>query len=100
MDASCARSGSAEQLGYLVAVHHVPEAGQSMDPHVHVLVLNGSHGELQRRRQIAAAGGQLRNKRDANSIKNKLSSHPQHDLTDLFVILQSCVDVFELRVIG
>lgn len=41
---------------YLVAVHHVPEAGQRVDPHVHVLMLDGSHGELQCGSQVTAAG--------------------------------------------
>lgn len=44
---------------YLVAVHHVPEAGQRVDPHVHVLMLDGSHGELQCGSQVTAAGRQL-----------------------------------------
>lgn len=45
--------------GYLLAVHHVPEAGERVDPDVHVLVLNGPHGQLQRCGQVAAAHRQL-----------------------------------------
>lgn len=44
---------------YLVAVHHVSETGQCMNPDVHVLVLDSSHGELQRRHQVIAFGGEL-----------------------------------------
>lgn len=44
---------------YLLAVHHVPEAGQRMNPDVNVFVLHRPHGELQRRGQVAAAGCQL-----------------------------------------
>jgi len=44
---------------YLLAVHHVPEAGQRMNPDVDVFVLHGPHGELQRRDQVTAAGCQL-----------------------------------------
>lgn len=44
---------------YLVAVHHVSETGQCMNPDVHVLMLDSSHGELQRRHQVIAFGGEL-----------------------------------------
>ena len=56
------RFGSNSHVGlnqYLFAVHHVPEAGQSVDTHVHVLVLDGPHGELQGCGQVTAAGRQL-----------------------------------------
>lgn len=54
----------------LLAVHHVPEAGQRVNPDVNVLVLNGPHGQLQRCSQVTAAGRQLqRCKTEYFSIK-------------------------------
>lgn len=44
---------------YLLAVHHVSEAGQCMYPDVNVFMLHGPHGELQRCGQVTAAGCQL-----------------------------------------
>lgn len=45
---------------HLIAVHHVPEAGQRVNPDVDIFVLNGLHGELQRGGEVTAAGCQLR----------------------------------------
>lgn len=58
---------------HLVAVHHVSEAGQRMDPYVHVLVLNSSHWELQSCGQVAAAGRQLHGKNKNTKIFNPSS---------------------------
>lgn len=44
---------------HLIAVHHVPEAGQRVNPDVDIFVLNGLHGELQRGGEVTAAGCQL-----------------------------------------
>lgn len=44
---------------YLVAVHHVSEAGQCMNPDINIFMLNSLHRELQCCSQVAAAGRQL-----------------------------------------
>lgn len=92
-------------------MHHVPEAGQSVDPHIHVLVLNGSHRQLQSGGQVAAAGRQL-NGAETNSLSRRfrvfrrispsLNPSPSSSrlYANLFVILQNRVDVFELRMLG
>lgn len=46
-------------LVYLLAVHHVPEAGQRVNPDVNVFMLNSPHGQLQHLSQVTAAGCQL-----------------------------------------
>lgn len=44
---------------HLIAVRHVPEAGQCVNPDVDVFVLNGLHGQLQRCGEVTAARRQL-----------------------------------------
>lgn len=44
---------------HLIAVHHVPEAGQRVNPDVDVFVLNGLHGQLQRCGKVTTARCQL-----------------------------------------
>lgn len=44
---------------HLIAVHHVPEAGQCVNPDVNVFVLNGLHGQLQRCGEVTTACCQL-----------------------------------------
>lgn len=48
--------GAGESQGYLVLVHHILQAGESMDAYIHVLVLDGPHGELQCCLQVCALG--------------------------------------------
>lgn len=61
---------SVRVFAYLLAVHHVPEAGQRVNSDVNILVLNGPHGQLQRCSQVTAAGRQLqRCKRQYSTIK-------------------------------
>lgn len=94
---------------YLVVVHHVSEAGQGMNPHIDVLMLDGPHGELQRRGQVTAAGRQLGGDKRTSLIPKQQTpvtvlitcSHHVYDRhTDLFVVLQNDVDVFQLWVVG
>lgn len=93
---------------YLLAVHHVSEAGQCMNPDVNVFMLHGPHGELQRCGQVTAAGRQLQGIRHCifnitddvtNSILHLLHHHRPLVQTDLLVVLQNSVDIFQLRVV-
>lgn len=105
---------------YLLAVHHVSEAGQGMNPYVNVFMLNGPHGELQRCDQVTAAGCQLVGITHCMlpfsvyflsltapitlvvtiCILHLLHHHDRPLVhTDLLVVLQNSVDVFQLRVV-
>lgn len=93
---------------YLLAVHHVSEAGQRMNPDVNVFMLHGPHGQLQRCSQVTAAGCQLQGIRHrifnitddvTISILHLLDRDRPLVHTDLLVVLQNSVDVFQLRVV-
>lgn len=95
---------SVRVLAHLVAVHHVPEAGQRVDPNVNVLMLDSSHGELQGCNEVAAAGCQLEGKQKNKKKRFMFSKqhlshlplyHHHYNLrTNLLVILQNRVNVF------
>lgn len=44
---------------HLVLVHHLLQAGEGVDAHVHILMLDGPHGQLQLHLQVRAFGGLL-----------------------------------------